>query len=166
MFIFSAKKKKKTRKKEQSLAEILDGEAFQTVSPTEGTGGEWKRCELQVKWHHSSSMSVTNIKHVLNVFMRMTGKAMNCQFTVLIKPPFKSSDCICSHTLWTYLLFICCRDMTEVFTGLPEQDVLLTEFFLEKFLWRHTVPEFLSDLKLVSIFSSSQCGCCCCCWNR
>lgn len=33
-----------------------------------------------------------------------------------------------------YLLFICCRNMTEVFTGLPEQDVLLTEFFLEKFL--------------------------------
>lgn len=28
--------------------------------------------------------------------------------------------------------------MTEVFTGLPEQDVLLAEFFLEKFLWRHT----------------------------
>lgn len=26
--------------------------------------------------------------------------------------------------------------MTEVFTGLPEQDVLLTEFFLEKFLQR------------------------------
>lgn len=32
--------------------------------------------------------------------------------------------------------------MTEVFTGLPEQDILLTEFFLQKLLWRHTAPEF------------------------
>lgn len=32
--------------------------------------------------------------------------------------------------------------MTEVFTGLPEQDILLTEFFLEKLLRRHTAPEF------------------------
>lgn len=32
--------------------------------------------------------------------------------------------------------------MTEVFTGLPEQDILLTEFFLEKLLWRRTAPEF------------------------
>lgn len=31
--------------------------------------------------------------------------------------------------------------MTEVFTGLPEQDILLAEFFLEKFLWKHTVKE-------------------------
>lgn len=38
--------------------------------------------------------------------------------------------------------------MTEVFTGLPEQDILLTEFFLEEFLWSHTVQEFLYDLKL------------------
>lgn len=28
--------------------------------------------------------------------------------------------------------------MTEVFAGLPEQDVLLAEFFLEKFLRRQT----------------------------
>lgn len=36
--------------------------------------------------------------------------------------------------------------MTEVFTGLPEQDILLTEFFLEKFLRRHTAQQFLYDL--------------------
>lgn len=46
--------------------------------------------------------------------------------------------------------------MTEVFTGLPEQDVLLTEFFLEKFLWRHTLQEFfLYVLKLVIAFFPS-----------
>lgn len=60
-------KGQKNKEKEQSLAEILDGEAFRTWSPTEGTGGGWKRCELQVKWRHSWSMSVTNIKYVLNV---------------------------------------------------------------------------------------------------
>lgn len=37
--------------------------------------------------------------------------------------------------------------MTEVFAGLPEQDILLTEFFLEKFLWRHTEQNFQYDLK-------------------
>lgn len=32
--------------------------------------------------------------------------------------------------------------MTEVFAGLPEQDILFTEFFLEEFLWKYTVEEF------------------------
>ncbi len=48
------------------------------------------------------------------------------------------TDCT-GFTLGPYLLFISCSNMTEVFAGLPEQDILLTEFFLEKFLWRRTV---------------------------
>ena len=36
-----------------------------------------------------------------------------------------------------YLLFVRYRYMTEVFAALPEQDILLTEFLLEEFLWRH-----------------------------
>lgn len=55
-------------------------------------------------------------------------------------PQTKLSQDLQLHTV-AYLLFICCRDMTEVFTGLPEQDILLAEFFLEKFLWKHTVKE-------------------------
>ncbi len=43
--------------------------------------------------------------------------------------------------------------MTEVFTGLPEQDILFTEFFLEKFLQRHTAQQFIYYFKLVIIFS-------------
>lgn len=38
----------------------------------------------------------------------------------------------------SHLLFVGCRNMTEVFAGLPEQDVLLAEFLLEKFLRRQT----------------------------
>lgn len=39
MFIFSAKKKK-NKEKRTEFGRNPDGEAFQTVSPTEGTGGE------------------------------------------------------------------------------------------------------------------------------
>lgn len=46
--------------------------------------------------------------------------------------------------------------MTEVFTSLPEQDILLTEFFLEEFLWKHTAQKFLYDHKLVITFSTLQ----------
>lgn len=66
------------------------------------------------------------------------------------------SCCIYSCTLWTYLFFICCGDMTEVFTSLPEQDILFAEFFLEEFLWKHRAQEFLYDLKLLITFSTLQ----------
>lgn len=69
----------------------------------------------------------------------------NLPINAVQKPP-NSMDCIFYCKLWTYLLFISCRDMTEVFAGLPEQDVLLTEFFLEKFLQGCRLQEFLYGL--------------------